>query len=196
MHICQFLLQLWGTVSNLNYAWLQGQFNNSLKIQSPARGFQFLCFSHALKDKFSLHPKGWKTKKSWLFLPTHPRTSSRFFPSHHQLGAWRNFLRKREKEKKIMFKKTQTGSRLFLYVQQLGRCHIQGCTLSLKLKLKTHVREYSEFGSSKIELRIGPKISYSSVGELGTTSPDQKLLAFSEILWMLNNSESFRFFWI
>lgn len=54
-------------------------------------------------------------------------------------------------------------------MQQLGGCNIQGCTLSLQLKLKTHFREYSEFDTSKTELRIGSKIPWSSLGELQTT---------------------------
>lgn len=44
-------------------------------------------------------------------------------------------------------------------MMKIGLRFSQEYTLSLKLKLKTRVREYSEFDSSKTELRIGSRIS-------------------------------------
>lgn len=76
---------------------------------------------------FSLHPKGWK-HEAWLFLPTHPHTNSRFFPSHHQLGAWRNFLRKREK---IFKNKMQIGSRLSSEYAAIRRMQHSGEQINL-----------------------------------------------------------------
>lgn len=89
--------QLWSPLFDLNENWLHSQSNNSFEIQSPAICFWCLWLLHGLNGTFHSIQKA-ENMSSWLVLPTHPQTSSRFFPIHHQLEVWRNFLKKREKK--------------------------------------------------------------------------------------------------
>lgn len=86
--------QLWSPLFDLNENWLHSQSNNSFEIQSPAICLWCLWLLYGLNGTFHSIQKA-ENMSSWLVLPTHPQTSSRFFPIHHQLEVWRNFWTQR-----------------------------------------------------------------------------------------------------